>query len=403
MASHNRSSDIIAIADQYMMKTYRPLPLVIESGEGARIVDADGKRYIDFVAGIAVASVGYGNKALASAIKAQVDKVLHTSNQAWNEPAVLLAQLLCQQSFADRVFFCNSGAEANEAMIKLARRAFYKTDPERTEIICMDKAFHGRTLGTISATGQAKYRDGFGPLLPGFKAVPFGDVEAVKAAMTPKTAAIMLEPILGEGGVAVAPKGYLRALRDLCDETGTLLLFDEVQTGIGRTGKLFAYMHEGVEPDAMALAKGLGGGMPIGALLCLEKWGNVLEFPTHGSTFGCNPVACAAGLEVMRQILEPAFLTHVNSLSSHLEERLRGLQSKFGHLIANVRGRGLFFGLEFKKDPAILREKALEKGLLINFCGHWVLRVAPPLVIDRATLDEGLDIFTELLLQSDHG
>lgn len=389
------SATIIEMGQKYLMQNYRPLPVVVERGEGARLIDTEGHSYIDFAAGVAVSSLGYGHKALAEAIKAQVDKILHTSNGVYNEPSVLLAKALCEHSFADRVFFANSGAEANEAMLKLARRAFAKQDPQRCEIICMDRAFHGRTLGTISSTGQLKYQEGFGPLLPGFHAVPFGDIEAVKAKMTKNISAIIVEPILGEGGLVISPQGFLKALRDLCDEWGALLMFDEVQTGMGRTGKLFAYMHDDVIPDAMALAKGLGGGMPIGALLCSEKWANVLEFPSHGSTFGGNPVTCAAGLAVMQHMTRPDFLPEVARLGEHLRERL----SRF----KDGRGRGLFFGLPCNFDTISFRKDALARGLLLNFCGHQVLRIAPPLVIDELTLDQGLDILTELLVQYEHG
>jgi acetylornithine/N-succinyldiaminopimelate aminotransferase len=388
------SAELISLGDKYLMPTYKPLPLVINKGQGARIVDMEGRSYLDFVAGIAVSSLGYGHAELA-----QAGKILHTSNQALNEPSVRLAQALCENSFADRVFFCNSGAEANETLIKFARRAFLKSNPERYEIICMDKAFHGRTMAEISATGQTKYKEGFGPLLPGFKIVPYGDIKALREAFCDRTAAVIMEPILGEGGLLLPPKGYLSAARDLCDEHGALLLFDEVQTGIGRTGKLFAYMHEGVVPDAMALAKGLAGGMPIGAMLTTEKLCRVLEFPAHGSTFGGNPVAAAAALVVMKHVTSDDFLSHVTQMGLHLERRLMEMKSRFPKLILDVRGRGLFYGVECAFDLVPFRLDALAKGLLINSCGYQVLRLAPPLVIDQASLDEGLDILTELLVQ----
>ncbi len=399
MPSPLSSAEIIQLGEKYLMQTYRPLPLVIESGQGARVIDADGRSYLDFVAGIAVCSLGYGHAELVGAIQEQAGKIVHTSNQAFNEPSVRLAEALCQNSFAERVFFCNSGAEANESLLKLARRAFFKTDPERYEIICMDKAFHGRTLGTMSATGQAKYKDGFGSLLPGFKVVPYGDVDAMRAAFSSKTAAVIMEPILGEGGIVKPPQGYLQDVRHLCDEHSALLLFDEVQTGIGRTGKLFAYMHENIIPDAMALAKGLGGGMPIGAMLTTDKLGEVLEFPVHGSTFGCNPVATAAGLVVMKHVATPAFLAHVSKMGLYLESRLLELKKQFSRLILDVRGLGLFYGVECALDTNSFRKDALANGLLINFCGQQVLRLSPPLVIDQASLDEGLDILAMLLLQ----
>lgn len=388
---------LLSAAKQYMLPNYRPFPLVIEKGHGATLIDADGKEYIDLVAGIAVASLGHGNQELSEVISSQSQKILHSSNIMLNKPEIELARMLCELSGLQRVFFCNSGAEANEAMIKLARRVYSVEDPERFEIICMSKAFHGRTLGTISATGQEKYREGFGPLLPGFKVVPFRDIDAIKQAVNKKTAAILLEPILGEGGVIVPPSGYLKEVRSICDQTGALMLLDEVQVGVGRTGLLFAFQHEGVVPDAIALAKGLGGGLPIGAMLVREPFANVLNFPTHGSTFGGNAVACAAAGYVLRTVGTPAFLEHVRMLGAKLSSSLHVFLRKYPHIIGEVRGRGLFYGLQFTTDPGDFKERALAKGLIVNFCGDRVMRIAPPLVITERELEKALSIMEELM------
>jgi acetylornithine/N-succinyldiaminopimelate aminotransferase len=388
---------LVKDANQYMLGNYRPFPIVIEKGSGAILVDVDGKEYIDLVAGIAVASLGHANADVAAAIAKQSQKLIHSSNILLNQPEIELAKLLCEVSGLQRVFFCNSGAEANEAMLKLGRRAFLGQDPERYEIVCMSKAFHGRTLGTISATGQEKYRSGFGPLLPGFTIIPFGDIEALKKAVSKRTSAVILEPILGEGGVIVPPEGYLKQVRQLCDETGCLMLLDEVQTGIGRTGLMFACQHEGVTPDAMAIAKGLGAGLPIGAMLVSEKFANVLTFPSHGSTFGGNPVACAAASVVVKQVSSAEFLEKVRALETVLSRSLHALKEKYPHRIRDVRGKGLFYGVEFVDEPRDLKERALARGVIVNFCGDRVMRIAPPLVIRESDLLKALGIVDELL------
>lgn len=393
----NLGSSLLETANKYLLGNYRPFPVVVDKGSGATIIDVDGKKYIDLVAGIAVASLGHGNADVAAAVAKQSQKLLHSSNILLNEPEIELAKLLCEASGLSRVFFCNSGAEANEAMLKLGRRAFLTQDPERFEIVCMSRAFHGRTLGTISATGQEKYRNGFGPLLPGFKVVPFGDIDALRAAVDRRTAAIIVEPILGEGGVIVPPDGYLRQIRELCDKTGCLMLLDEVQTGIGRTGLMFACQHENVLPDAMALAKGLGAGLPIGAMLVQEKWANVLTFPSHGSTFGGNPVACAAAVVVVKTVSSPEFLSRISNLDGLLSRTLRAWKQKYPERIRNVRGKGLFYGVEFADEPGDFKERALAKGVIVNFCGERVMRIAPPLVITEQNLSAALSIIEELL------
>jgi predicted acetylornithine/succinylornithine family transaminase len=380
-----------------LLGNYRPMPIALVGGEGARVVDADGNRYIDFVSGIAVSALGHNHPQLVAALREQAGKILHTSNTVWNEQAVKLAEKLVASSFADRVYFSNSGAEAIEAMIKLARKYFHDKNEGRYEIVAFDKSFHGRTLGALSVTGQEKYRVGFEPLLPGVKLVPYGDLAALEQAMTERTAAVLLEPIQGEGGMRVPPAGFLKAVRELTTRHGCLMLLDEVQSGVGRCGTMWAYEQEGVVPDAMAIAKGIGGGLPLGAMLTTEAIGAALPFGSHGSTYGGNPMACAAGNVVMDVVSDPAFLAHVRHLGEHLQGRLQQIARNHRKVAVDVRGRGLWFGLELNVDLAKLPRQALTRGLMLNVIGGKIVRIAPPLVIDQATLDEGLDLLDGLL------
>jgi predicted acetylornithine/succinylornithine family transaminase len=380
-----------------LLGNYRPMPIALVGGEGARVVDADGNRYIDFVSGIAVSALGHNHPQLVAALRDQAGKILHTSNTVWNEQAVKLAEKLVANSFADRVYFSNSGAEAIEAMIKLARKYFHDKNEGRYEIVAFDKSFHGRTLGALSVTGQEKYRVGFEPLLPGVKLVPYGDLAALELAMTERTAAVLLEPIQGEGGMRVPPAGFLKAVRELTTRHGCLMLLDEVQSGVGRCGTLWAYEQEGVVPDAMAIAKGIGGGLPLGAMLTTEAIGAALPFGSHGSTYGGNPMACAAGNVVMDVVNAPAFLARIRHLGEHLQGRLQQIARNHRKVSVDVRGRGLWFGLELNVDLAKLPRQALTRGLMLNVIGGKIVRIAPPLVIDQATLDEGLDLLDGLL------
>ncbi len=380
-----------------LLGNYKPMPIALVSGEGARVVDADGNRYIDFVSGIAVSSLGHNHPQLVAALRDQAGRILHTSNTVWNEQAVRLAEKLTKSSFADRVYFSNSGAEAIETMLKLARKHFFDRNEGRYEIVAFDKSFHGRTMGALSVTGQEKYRLGFEPLLPGVKIVPFGDLSALEQAMTERTAAVLIEPIQGEGGLRVPAPGFLKAVRELTTRHGCLMLLDEVQSGVGRTGTLWAYEQEGFVPDAMAIAKGIGGGLPLGAMLTTEALGAALPFGAHGSTYGGNPMACAAGNVVMDVVNDPAFLAHIKQLGEHLHGRLQQLMRSHRKLVVDVRGRGLWYGLELNADLSRLPRLALTRGLMLNVIGGKVIRFAPPLVIDQATLDEGIDIIDGLL------
>ncbi len=387
----------IARGQKVLLGNYRPLPVVITGGEGARVKDADGNAYIDFAGGIAVTSLGHNHPLLVAALREQAGKVLHTSNIVWNEPAIALAEKLVKSSFGERVFFCNSGAEAVEAMIKLARRVFHERGEGRFEIVSFEKSFHGRTMGALTATGQEKYRVGFEPLLPGVRSVPYGDISALEAAMTERTAAVLLEPIQGEGGVVVPPPGFVKAVREITQRHGCLMLLDEVQSGVGRTGTLWAYEQEGVAPDAMSVAKGVGGGVPLGAMITTDDLGQHLPPGSHGSTFGGNPLACTAGNIVLDVVGDPAFLGRVKTLGADLLSRLQQMMKQHRKVVVDVRGRGLWAGMELNVDASALPRRALQRGLLLNTIGGKVIRFAPPLVIDKATLDQGLAVVDELL------
>lgn len=382
-----------------LLGNYRPMPITLISGEGARVTDADGNTYIDFVSGIAVTSLGHSHPKLVAALQEQASKILHTANVVWNEQAIMLAEKLVENSFAERVYFCNSGAEAIEAMLKLARKVFFDRGEGRFEIISFDKSFHGRTMGSLTVTGQEKYHLGFEPLLPGVKTIPYGDIQALEQAMTERTAAVLLEPIQGEAGVRIPPAGFVRAVREVTQRHGCLMLLDEVQTGVGRTGTVWSYEQEGVVPDAMSVAKGIGGGVPLGAMLTTTALGAALPFGSHGSTFGGNPLACAAGNVVMDMVSNPAFLSHVRVMGEHLLGRLHALARTHRKIVVEARGRGLLCALELNVDLAKLPRAALSRGLLLNTVAGKIIRFAPPLTIDQATIDQGLDILDSLLAE----
>jgi acetylornithine aminotransferase len=384
-------------SERYLMHTYARLPISIARGRGCRVWDLEGREYLDFVAGIAVSVLGHGHPDLVAAIQRQAIQLLHVSNLYYTEPQVKLARVLVDHSFADKVFFCNSGAEANEAAIKLARRySFEKYGPGRHEIITMRNSFHGRTMATLTATGQEKVQRGFDPLLPGFTYVPFNDLGEIEKALENKTAAVLLEPIQGEGGVHVADKTYLASLRELCRQKDVLLMFDEIQTGMGRTGTLFAYERLGVQPDIMTLAKGLGGGVPIGACLATDAVAQAFTPGTHASTFGGNLLACAAGLAVMQVLLEGRVLEQARRMGEALAKALAECQD--GHrVVKEVRGLGLFQGMELTVDAKAVVTECMARGLLIASAGERVLRFVPPLVITQRDIDRLVDILSKVL------
>ena len=395
MPAMTDNHSLAARAHAVLTPNYRPPPLVLERGEGVYVFDVEGHRYLDMAAGIAVSGLGHAHPRLLDALRDQLHRMLHTSNLYLNRPSIELAERLVAASFGDRVFFCNSGTEATEAAIKLARRyAHDRDDTGRFRIVSFSRSFHGRTFGALSATAQPKYHEGFGPMPEGFDYLPLGDRDTLDAAVDARTAAVIVEPIQGEGGVNVAPSGFLRACREACDRAGALLIFDEVQAGVGRTGAVFAYEHEGVVPDVMTLAKGLGGGMPLGALVARDEVGRSLAAGTHGSTYGGNPMACTAGNVVMATVTEPAFLARVTEVGGRLRQGLEALGSKTG-LFRTVRGRGLILGAELAADvsfdaPAIVAAARTEH-LLIHVAGPRVVRLVPPLILEGSHVDDALE------------
>jgi acetylornithine/N-succinyldiaminopimelate aminotransferase len=380
--------------DDVMVPNYAPGKVIPVKGEGSRIWDQDGREYIDFAGGIAVSALGHAHPALVEALTTQGQKLWHLSNVMTNEPAIELAKKLTDSTFADKVFFCNSGAEANEAALKLGRRhAFVNKGAEKHEIISTLNSFHGRTLFTVSAGGQAKYKEGFEPTPGGISHVPYNDLAAMKAQISDNTAAVIVEPIQGEGGITPATQEYLEGLRQLCDEHDALLIFDEVQTGVGRTGHLYAYQAYGVVPDVLTTAKALGGGFPIGAMLCSDKVASSLAFGTHGSTYGGNPLACAVSLAVVNTIMAEGVLEGVSAKAERYKAALNKINDKF-HIFKEVRGMGLLIGAELVDEWAGKAKDfvgaALEEGLMMLVAGPNVIRFAPSLIIPDEDIDEGL-------------
>jgi len=388
---------ILRLTEKYVAHTYARFPVALVRGKGARVWDADGKEYLDFVAGIAVNSLGHNHPAVLRAIGRQARRLLHVSNLYHIAPQSELARELVRHSFADKVFFCNSGAEANEAAIKLARRFGVERLGGKYEVLSTYNSFHGRTLATLAATGQEKVRAGYNPLPSGFRQVPYNDLRAMEEAIDEKTtAAILVEPIQGEGGVVIPDKGYLQGLRGLCDRRGLLLIFDEVQVGMGRTGKLFAYEHYGVEPDIMTLAKALGGGLPLGAMLAREEVARSFVPGTHASTFGGNPLVCSVGLTVLKTLLQGGVLKNCVKMGKLLLHGLQALKERFS-LIREVRGKGLIIGMELEQDGSKIVQDCMQQGLLINCTAHKILRFVPPLTVGKKDIEMGLAILEKVL------
>ncbi len=380
-----------ARATSAIVPTYARANVAFECGEGCWLISTTGERYLDFGAGIAVTSVGHAHPHLVETLMRQGSKLWHVSNLYQNPEGERFARRLVDATFADLVFFANSGAEANEAAIKMARRRqSIGGHPERYHILTFEGAFHGRTLATIAAGGQAKYLDGFGPKVEGFDQIPLTDLAAVEAAIGLGTGAVMIEPIQGESGVRVVPPAFLRGLREICDNNGLLLIFDEVQTGMGRTGRLFAYEHCGVHPDILTSAKGIGGGFPMSACLATEDAARGLTVGVHGTTFGGNPLAMAIGNATLDVILAPGFIERVARLGLDMRQRLAELKDRRGSVIEEVRGEGLFIGLKLKAPPADFAEAALGQNLLVIPAGDNVVRLLPPLVVNEEELAEGV-------------
>jgi len=391
--------ELVALGRDHLYPNYRQPPLVLVRGEGSRVWDAAGKQYFDLFAGIAVSTLGHGHPRLAEAIAAQAKQLIHVSNYFYNRPNVELAARLCGVTGYERVFFCNSGTEAIEASLKLSRRHFFaRGEHDRLRIIAFDNSFHGRTLGALAATGQPKYKDGFGPL-PAVTHVPYGDVTAVRQEMGPDVAGILVEAVQGEGGVLPAPPGFLAALREIVDEAGALLIADEVQTGVGRTGKFLAFEHDGVKADVVALAKGLGGGVPIGAMLCRAALSEALPPGSHGSTFGGNPLASAAALTVLEVLEQERLLEQVSERGEELARRLAEVAQRHARLVATTRGRGLLQALVLKDgvDARGLLGKLQDAGVLLTIAGGQALRFSPPLNITSAELGAAFDVLDGVL------
>ncbi len=392
-----KEKKIMALADQNIMNTYRRVPIALVKGKGARLWDASGKEYLDFVAGIAVCNLGHSHPNVVKAIKKQVKNLMHVSNLYYTQLQADVAALLVKHSFADKAFFCNSGAEANEAAIKLARKyAHENMGAGKHELITMKDSFHGRTMATITATGQEKFQFGFTPLLDGFIYAPFNDAAALEATITPKTCGIMLEPIQGEGGVIIPDERYLAQVRDICDRHKILMILDEVQTGIGRTGKLFAYEYSGIKPDIMTLAKALGNGFPVGAMLATDEIAQAFNPGNHASTFGGNLLAMAAANATLKTMLDEGIPENCQKMGDYFLEKLQALKAKHA-IISGVRGKGLMLACTLTIEGAELVKACQERGLLINCTGGKTLRFVPPLIITQNDIDEAMSILDEVM------
>ncbi|MFC1667503.1 aspartate aminotransferase family protein [Candidatus Omnitrophota bacterium] len=388
------TKDMIAQYEKFVIKTYTRTPVVIVKGKGLKVWDLDNNEYLDFFPGWAVSGLGHSHPIVVNAIRNCIKKILHVPNNYYNMLQGKLAQKIIEHSFEGKAFFCNSGAEANEAAIKLIRA--YGVPKGKYEIITMKNSFHGRTLATITATGQVKYQKGFEPLPSGFKTVPFNDIKVVEQAITDTTAAIMIELIQGEGGINVAQEEYILALRKICDEKDLVLIFDEVQTGMGRTGKMFCFEHYGAAPDVMTLAKSLGGGIPIGAMAASKKFEDVLKPGMHASTFGGSPVACSAALAVFEAIKKEGLLLNTHKMGAYLVQRLNDLKAKKS-IIKEIRGKGLMIGIELSIEGKDIVDGCFKRRLLIN-CAHGnALRLMPGMIVNKKQIDQAIDILDEVM------
>ncbi|RLB11006.1 MAG: acetylornithine transaminase [Deltaproteobacteria bacterium] len=384
------------MADKYIFQTYKRYPIVLVKGEGCRVWDKDGREYLDFVGGIAVCALGHSSPVVTEALENQAKRLVHVSNLFYTIPQIELARFLVEHSFADRVFFCNSGAEANEAAIKLARRyANERFGAKRNIIISMEGSFHGRTMATLSATGQKKIQNGFDPLLQGFRFVPFNDIGALEKALDESVCAVLLEPIQGEGGVICPDPDYLKEVRRLCDEKDVIMILDEVQVGCGRTGRLFAHEHYGIEPDIMTLAKAMANGLPIGAMLSTERLAPYFGPGTHASTFGGTPLVTAVSLAVLKSIIEDGWLENCRDVGRYFKEGLKELEGRYG-FIKEVRGKGLILGMELDMPGAEIVTRCMDMGFIINCVQDNVLRFLPPLIVQRNEIDRLLTILDKI-------
>lgn len=388
-------------AKTVLVGNYKPQPIAIVRGEGCYVYDADGQRFLDMIAGIATVGLGHCHPRLVEVLKDQAERLWHTSNVVHSAPQVDLAERICKNSFAERVFFCNSGAEANEAALKMARRWHWTQGNDRHEILSFERSFHGRSLFTVTATGQPKYWEGFEPMVPGVVHARFNDLDSVEEKLSPKTAAIFVEPVQAEGGVRPATREFLQGLRSIADREGILLIFDEVQTGMGRTARLFGHQHYGVEPDAMTLAKALGNGIPVGAMCTRARFAEALVPGTHASTFGGNPLATRCAAEVFDLLLGGGILENASARASHLQKRLEEMASRVGtERVVEVRGLGLLWGVELPRPAAPVIARCRELGVIVNAAGANVVRLAPPLVIEDSQIDEGVATLERAILET---
>ena len=388
--------DTKVLADRYIFNTYKRFPITLVKGRGCRVWDEEGREYLDFIGGIAVCALGHSSEVVSNALKSQSEILVHVSNLFYTRPQAELAELLVKHSFADKVFFCNSGAEANEAAIKLVRRYSAENyDPQRYVIIAMENSFHGRTMATLTATGQKKIQKGFDPLLNGFRHVPFNDINALKDAIDETVCAILLEPIQGEGGVICADRDYLRGVEEICKEKDILLVLDEVQVGMGRTGRLFAYEHYGIESDVMTLAKAMANGLPIGAMLSVESVASAFGPGAHASTFGGTPLVCAVSKAVLEYILNEGVLDNCASMGKYLIEGLKEMKTKYP-IIRDIRGMGLIVGVELDIKADEVVQRCMQNGILINSPKENVIRLVPPLIITQREIDQLLNTLNSI-------
>ena len=394
-----KTDEVIALEKQVILQTYTRPPFVLERGNGVHLFDTEGNRYLDFVSGIAVNAFGYGDYDILETLKSQASRLIHCSNLYFTEPQVELAKLLVEHSFADKAFFCNSGTEAIEGVIKFARRwGHERFDQPKTRIITMTGSFHGRTYGALSATGQPRFQRGFEPMVPGFATAPFNDLEAVRETVTEDTCAILVEPLQGESGVNPADQAFLEGLRSLCDERKMLLIFDEIQFGLARSGALFAYQHFGVEPDLMTLAKPLAGGLPVGAVLLRDEVAQYLVPGDHGTTFGGGPLVCSVACKVFEKMMDPKLLEQIKERGAYLHAALNRLKNRRPQ-IKEVRGFGLIAGVVTEYEPKVLVEAFRKRNVLVCTSGKDAVRFLPPLIIEKQHVDEVVDVFDEILEQ----
>jgi len=390
------TKETIELFDKYVIANYKRLPRVIVKGEGSYLFDADGSRILDMFPGWAVSGIGHCHPKVVEAIRTQAGELLHIDNTFYSEPQGRLGKMLSDRAFGGKCFFCNSGAEANEAAMKLAR---LHTPKEKYKFITAEGSFHGRTFATVTATAQPKYHEGFLPLLPGFIYVPFNDIAALEKAFSDEVAAVMIEPIQGEGGINVATEEYLQTIRRLCDQSGAVMILDEVQTGMGRTGKWFGYQHSNVVPDIITMAKALGGGMAIGAMMAAREIADCLVPGKHASTFGGNPIACAAAIAVIEAIEQENLLENTRRLGAYAKQQLGRLKDKHD-IITEVRGTGLMIGVQLASPGAWIVDRCLERGLRINCTNNTILRFMPPMIVTKEQLDEAIDILDAVLSES---